>query len=170
MATIRLRINERIRLPEVLLVDEEGQKVGVVPTNEALKRARDLNLDLVEVAPNLRPPVCKIINYGKYQYEQDKTQAVQRKKSKTREEKEMRLSLKIADHDLEVKAKKVDQFLEKQHKVKVVVRFKGREITHPELGKEVLEKFLNLLTVSYDIDKEMAKQGKQLFTVINPKS
>ena len=170
MATIRLRINERIRLPEVLLVDEEGQKVGVVPTNTALKRARDLNLDLVEVAPNLHPPVCKIIDYGKYQYEQDKALSVQRKKSKIREEKEMRLSLNIDNHDLGVKARKVDQFLGKQHKVKVVVRFKGREITHPELGKEVLEKFLNLLTVVHDIDKEATKQGRQLFTIINPKS
>ncbi|MEA1909476.1 MAG: translation initiation factor IF-3 [Patescibacteria group bacterium] len=169
MANIRLRINERIRLPEVLLVDEEGQKVGVVPTSEALKRARDLNLDLVEIAPNLRPPVCKIIDYGKYKYEQGKALSQQRKKSKVVGEKEMRLSLNIDDHDLAVKVKKVDQFLAKGHKVKVVVRFKGREITHPELGRQVLAKFLGLLTTPHEIDKETTKQGRQLFTIINPK-
>lgn len=169
MASTRLRINERIRLPEVLLIDEDGNKVGVVPTSEARRRAQDLHLDLVEIAPNLRPPVCKIIDYGKYQYAQAKSLASQRKRSKIRDEKEMRLSLNIDNHDLEVKAKKVDLFLKKQHKVRVVVRFKGREITHPELGHRVLEKFLNLLTIPYEVDKETKKIGKQLFTIINPK-
>lgn len=169
MTQLRLRINEQIRLPQILLIDESGQRVGVVPVAEALQRAKGLGLDLVEVAPTLRPPVCKIIDYGKYKYEQEKSQSQQRKKNKVREEKEMRLGLGITDHDLTIKAKKVDQFLQKQYKVRLVIKFRGREIAHPELGKQTLDKFLALLQAKYAIDKSPLLQNRQLFTVINPK-
>ena len=169
MTQPRLRVNEQIRLPQVLLIDENGQQAGVVPVAEALQRAKGAGLDLVEVAPHLRPPVCKIINYGKYQYEQEKSQSQQRKKNKSREEKEMRLSLGINEHDLLIKAKKVDQFLGRQHKVKVTVRFRGREIAHPELGKQILERFLTLLHARYSVEKAPLIQNRQLFTVLNPK-
>jgi len=169
MTQLRLRVNEQIRLPQVLVIDETGQRIGVIATSEALKRARKVDLDLVEVAPNLKPPVCKIIDYGKYQYEQEKSQSQQRKKNKTREEKEMRLSLKINDHDLLTKAKKVDQFLTKQHKVKITVRFKGREIAHPELGQQIMNKFLTLLQTEYVVDKAPSLQHRQLFTVLSSK-
>ena len=165
----RLRINEQIRLPQVFLIDEDGQRVGTIATSEALHRAKEAGLDLVEVVADQRPSVCKIIDYGKYQYEQEKSQAQQRKRQKNREEKEMRLSIGIDDHDLMVKAKKVDQFLAKQHKVKIVVRFKGRQITHPELGQQILDKFLGILQQKYSLEKTPAIQNKQLFTVLNPK-
>ncbi|HCR41945.1 TPA: translation initiation factor IF-3 [Patescibacteria group bacterium] len=166
---LRLRINEQIRLPQVFLIDENGQRVGAITTSEALTRAKAAGLDLVEVVPNQRPPVCKIIDYGKFQYEQEKSDAQQRKRQKNREEKEMRLSLGIDDHDLLIKAKKVDQFLAKQHKVKIVVRFKGRQITHPELGKQTLDKFLGMLQQRYSLEKTPLIQNRQLFTVLNPK-
>jgi len=169
MTQPRLRVNEQIRLPQVLLIDENGQRAGVVPVAEALQRAKGAGLDLVEVAPYLHPPVCKIIDYGKYQYEQEKSQSQQRKKNKSREEKEMRLSLGINEHDLLIKAKKVDQFLSRQHKVKVTVRFRGREIAHPELGKQILERFLTLLQARYSVEKAPLIQNRQLFTVLNPK-
>lgn len=169
MTQLRLRVNEQIRLPQVLLIDETGKQMGTIATSEALKRAREAGLDLVEVAPNLKPPVCKIIDYGKYQYEQEKSQSQQRKKNKTREEKEMRLSLGINEHDLLVKSKKVDQFLNKQHKVRITVRFKGREIAHPELGKQILDKFLTLLQAKYIVDKAPLLQNKQLFTILSSK-
>jgi len=170
MTQLRLRVNEQIRLPQVLLIDETGQRAGVVAVTEALQRAKGAGLDLVEVAPNLRPPVCKIIDYGKYQYEQEKSQSQQRKKNKAREEKEMRLSIGINDHDLSIKAKKVDQFLSRLHKVKLTVRFKGREIAHPELGQQTLDKFLTLLSAKYSVEKAPLIQNRQLFTVLNPKS
>ncbi|MFA5967233.1 MAG: translation initiation factor IF-3 [Patescibacteria group bacterium] len=166
---LRLRVNEQIRLPQVLLIDETGKQAGVVATSEALQRAKGAGLDLVEIAPQLRPPVCKIIDYGKYQYEQEKSQSQQRKKNKSREEKEMRLSLGIDEHDLLIKAKKVDQFLSRQHKVKITVRFRGREIAHPELGKQTLEKFLTLLQTQYTIEKSPLIQNRQLFTILSPK-
>lgn len=169
MTQPRLRVNEQIRLPQVLLIDENGERVGTVATSEALKRAREVDLDLVEVAPTLRPPVCKIIDYGKYQYEQEKSLSQQRKKNKSREEKEMRLSLGIDDHDLLIKAKKVDQFLSRLHKVKVTVKFKGREMAHPELGKQIMEKFLTMLNAKYSVEKSPAFLNRQLFTIINPK-
>jgi len=169
MSVKQTRINERIRLPEILLIDETGVRVGVVPTAEALQRAQDLGLDLVEVAPNLRPPVCKILDFGKYQYDQTKALSAQRRQQKARDVKEMRLGLKIDDHDLEVKRKKVDEFLQKDHKVKVTVRFRGREITHRELGHELLKKFLSVLQTEHEFDKEPMLQGKQLFAVIAPK-
>ncbi len=169
MTQPRLRVNEQIRLPEVLLIDENGERVGIVVTAEALKRAREVGLDLVEVAPTLRPPVCKIIDYGKYQYEQEKSLSQQRKKNKAREDKEMRLSLGIDDHDLLIKAKKVDQFLSRLHKVKVTVKFKGREMAHPELGKQIMDKFLAILNAKYSVEKTPTFLNRQLFTIINPK-
>ncbi|OGB74415.1 translation initiation factor IF-3 [candidate division Kazan bacterium RBG_13_50_9] len=164
----RTRVNQQIRLPQVLLIDEAGKRVGVVPTPEALRRAQEAELDLVEVAPNLRPPVCKILDFGKYQYDIAKSQADQRKKQKGRDIKEMRLGLKIDDHDLMVKSKKVSQFLERGHKVKINLKFRGREIAHRELGSELLERFLVSLTTKHMVEKAPIMQGKQLIIVIAP--
>jgi len=166
MPNKRTRINYQIRLPQIFLIDETGSKVGIVPTAEALQRAQSLELDLVEVAPNLRPPVCKILDFGKYQYEQSKSQTGQ-KKQKAKDTKEIRLGLKIDEHDLHIKSKKVSQFLNKGHKVKITIKFKGRENAYPQLGKELLNKFLNTLE-KYTIEKEPLKQGRQLITFIAP--
>lgn len=169
MPQLRARINHQIRVPQVLLIDENGVRVGVVPTSEALQRALSAELDLVEVAANLRPPVCKIMDFGKYQYEQSKSLAAQRKNQKSREEKEIRLGLKIDDHDLATKVKRAALFISKGHKVKVTVVFRGREIAHKDLGQEVLERFLKNLSSPYRTDKAAAFQGKQLITIITPK-
>ncbi len=166
MPNKRTRINHQIRLPQIFLIDEVGNKVGIVPTTEALQKAQNLGLDLVEVAPNLRPPVCKILDFGKYQYEQSKSQVGQ-KKHKTKDTKEIRLGLKIDENDLNIKSKKVSQFLSKGHKVKVTIKFKGRENAYPQLGKKLLNKFLDTLE-KYTIEKEPLKQGKQLITFIAP--
>lgn len=168
MSSKRTRINKWIRVPQVFLIDENGQKVGTISTSEALQRAHNTGLDLVEVAPNLRPPVCRILDFGKYQYEQAKSQLGQKKKNKTKDIKEIRLGLKIDDHDLKIKSKKVDQFLSKGHKVKIAIKFKGREITHPELGRELLSRFLSSLEAKYITEKEPIKQGRQLIIFIAP--
>jgi len=165
----RTRVNQQIKLPEILLIDEVGNKVGVVSTQDALQRAKDLDLDLVEVAPNLRPPVCKILDFGKYQYEQSKATAPS-KKHRSKDTKEIRLGLKIDTHDLNIKSRKVSQFLSKGHKVKITIRFKGREITHIDLGKELLSKFLSTITTEYVVDKEPAKLGRQITMFIAAKS
>ena len=165
----RTRINKWIRVPEVLLIDEKDQKIGTVSTIEALRRAEDAGLDLVEVAPNLKPPVCKILDFGKYQYNLNKSQVEQKKRNKAKDTKEVRLGLKISDHDLDIKSKRVDKFLSKGHKVKITIKFKGREIVHPELGRELLNKFLTNLKTTHIIEKEPGKQGRQLITFIAPK-
>lgn len=164
----RTRVNQQIRLPQILLIDENGNRVGVVPTAEALRRAQGVDLDLVEVAPNLRPPVCKILDFGKYRYDQAKSQSGQKRKQKTKEVKEMRLGLKIDDHDLDTKSKKVAQFLTKGHKVKITVKFRGREITHKELGQELLTRFLNDLDTPHEVEKAPMMQGRQLIVFIAP--
>ena len=164
----RARINHQIRVPQVLLIDESGVSIGVISTSEALQRAFSAELDLVEVAANLRPPVCKIMDFGKYQYEQAKSISSQRKNQKSHIEKEIRLGLKIDDHDLQTKSKRVDLFINKGHKVKITVVFRGREITHKELGHEVMERFLKALASPYRIDKAPLLQGKRLITIITP--
>jgi translation initiation factor IF-3 len=169
MSIPRVRINKFIRAHEVLLIDETGKKVGAVPLAEALRLAEEATLDLVEVAPNLIPPVCKILDFGKYQYAQAKLQMEQRKQNKTKDIKEMRLGHKISDHDLEIKSKKVNDFLSKGHKVKVTVKFRGREIMHYSLGRDILNKFLASLQAGYILDKDTMMQGKQMITFISPK-
>lgn len=169
MSIPRVRINKFIKAHEVLLIDETGKKVGTVPLTEALKLAEEATLDLVEVVPNLTPPVCKILDFGKYQYAQAKLQMEQRKQNKTKDIKEMRLGLKISDHDLAIKSKKVNDFLNKGHKVKITIKFRGREIMHRGLGREILDKFLLSLQTKYILDKDTLMQGKQMITFISPK-
>ena len=134
-------INEEIREREVRLIDEDGTQVGIVPTQNAMNMAIEKNLDLVMIAPGSKPPVCKLMDYSKYQFDQKKKEKEARKKQKTMEVKEVRLSPNIGDHDFEVKRKNAQKFLEEGNKVKVSVRFRGREMTHTELGRDVLVKF-----------------------------
>lgn len=134
-------INEEIRDKEVRLIDENGQQLGVVSSREALSMAVEKNLDLVKIAPQSKPPVCKIMNYGKYRFDQIKREKEAKKKQKTMEVKEVRLSPNIDDHDLNTKLKNAAKFLEKGDKVKVSVRFRGREMTHTDIGREVLNQF-----------------------------
>jgi len=166
-----LRINEQIRVREVRLVDEEGGKNGIVPTREALELAKERDLDLVEVSPNANPPVCKILNYGKYRFEQEKRLRDSRKAQKALKLKEIRMQPKIGAGDLDTKAKHVQEFLDEGDKVKVTIRFRGRELAHTELGYDVLNEVLKRLTEgSYTIEKPAAMEGRFMSMTLNAKA
>src|SRR6516164_5380700 len=135
----QIRINHRIRVPEVLVIGADGGKLGVLQTHEALRAAQEQGLDLVEVNPKADPPVCKILDFGKYKYEEKKKQAQARRNQSVVEIKEIKLRPKTDDHDIAFKVKAARRFLESGHKVKFTVRFRGREITHPEKAQEQLQ-------------------------------
>lgn len=155
-----MRVNEQIRVREVRLIDDQGEQKGIVPTIEALRMARDLDLDLVEVSPNANPPVCKILNFGKYKFEQEKKLRDSKKNQKVLKLKEIRMQPKIGSGDLDTKAKHVQEFLNEGDKVKVTIRFRGRELAHTELGYDVLQEVLKRLTSAYVIEKQPAMDGK----------
>ena len=129
------RINRAIRVPEVRLIDEDGSQLGVVPTNQALEMARQRDLDLVEVAANAMPPVCKLLDYGRFKYEQTKKEREAKKHQHATELKELRLRPGTDDHDVDVRARSARRFIEEGHKVRLLVRFRGREAAHPEIAR-----------------------------------
>ncbi|MBN2652520.1 MAG: translation initiation factor IF-3 [Spirochaetales bacterium] len=168
-----LRINENIKMREVRLIDEAGEQLGVVPTKEALQKAIDAGLDLVEVSPNAKPPVCKIIDYGKYKFEQEKKLRESKKKQTVIKNKEVRMQPKIETHDLEFKTKMIAKFLKEGNKVKVTVRFRGRELAHKELGRDLLNKILTKLDDSetaYNLDKKITMEGKMMSMILSQKA
>lgn len=169
MADKDLRINEQIRVREVRLVDDKGEQRGIVSTLEAIRMARELGLDLVEVAPQSVPPVCKLLNYGKFKFEQEKKIKDSRKNAKGGELKEIRMQPKIAEHDLDFKAKHVKTFLEAGNKVKVTIRFRGRELAHTERGEVVLKAVLSRLEGYYMMEKTPAMEGRFMSMVLSPK-
>ncbi len=164
------RVNEMIRVPQVLVISEKGDKLGVMSPQEALARARAVDLDLVEMAPQERPPVCRIMDYGKFRYEQQKKEKEARKKQKTMEVKEMRLGIFTEEHDLETKAKLVSKFLEGGDKVKISMRFRGREMGYVEKGKTTMLEFGKLFTEVGNIEKEPKLEGRNMSMIIGPKS
>ena len=164
------RINEMIRVREVRLIDEEGNQLGIVPTPEALRMAKDKGLDLVEVSPNANPPVCKILDYGKYRFEQEKKLRDAKKNQKVLKLKEIRMQPKIGSGDLDTKAKHIQEFLDEGDKVKVTIRFRGRELAHTELGYEVLNEVLKRLTTAYNIEKPAAMDGRNMSMTISAKA
>ena len=171
MASTDLRINEEIRAEKVRLIDGEGNQLGVMPTVEALAKAKDAGSDLVEIAPGASPPVCKILDYGKFRFEQEKRQKESRKKQKQLRLKEIRMQPKIEKHDLAFKSKHVQEFLDEGNKVKVTVRFRGRELAHTELGKVVLEKLVeNLDEGSYLVDRNAQMEGRFMSMLLAPKA
>ena len=157
-----LQINEEIREKEVRLVDDEGNQLGVVPKMQAIDLAISKKLDLVNVAPNAKPPVCRIMDYGKYRYEQEKKEKEARKKQKVINVKELRFSPNIEDHDLNTKANRAIDFLKNGDRVKVSVRFRGREMGHTDLGREVLDKFYDLISEYGVVDKKPKMEGRSL--------
>ena len=165
-----LRINEQIRVREVRLIDDQGEQKGIVPTLEALKMAHELSLDLVEVAPTANPPACKILDYGKYRFEMEKKLRESKKKQKLQELKEIRMQPKIDDHDLDFKSKHVKEFLADGDKVKVTIRFRGRELAHTELGLVVLKDVLSKLGDDYVIEKQPAMEGRFMSMTLAPKA
>jgi translation initiation factor IF-3 len=152
----------------VRLVDDEGNQLGVMPTFEALALAYERNLDLVEVAPNAIPPVCRLLDYGKFQYERQKKEREARRAQKMIEIKEIRLRPRTGEHDLDTKVRQALSFLEEGAKVKVAVRFRGREITHPEIAREQLDEFATKVGAIAVIEMPPAMEGKNLFMLMAP--
>ena len=165
-----LRINEQIRVREVRLIDDTGAQKGIVSTLEALRMAQDVNLDLVEVAPQADPPVCKILDYGKYRFELEKKLRDSKKKQKLQVLKEIRMQPKINDHDLSFKARHIQDFLDDGDKVKVTIRFRGRELAHTELGLDVLKNVLAKLGGDLTVEKPPAMEGRTMSMTLAPKS
>ncbi len=163
-----LQINEDIRVKEVRLVGADGEQIGIILTQKALDMARDKRLDLVNVAPNAKPPVCKIMDYGKYKYEAVKREKEARKKQSVITVKEIRMSPNIDTHDLEVKARQAKDFFSSGDRVKVSVRFRGREMHHTEIGKQVLEKFVELTGDAGIVDKKPNMEGRNMVMFMSP--
>lgn len=164
------RINEQIRVREVRLIDDEGNQKGIVPISEALKLAKESELDLVEVAPTANPPVCKILDFGKYRFEMEKKLRDSKKNQKVLKIKEIRMQPKIGSGDLDTKAKHVQEFLDEGDKVKVTIRFRGRELAHTELGYDVLNEVTKRLTSAYVIEKPAAMEGKFMSMTLSAKA
>jgi len=163
------RVNEEILVPRVRLVDESGQMVGVVGRNEALEMAGEAGLDLVEVAPGADPPVCKILDYGKFKYEEQKKKNEARKKQKVIEVKEIKLRPGIDDHDYDVKMRSMVKFIEEGDKVKVTMRFRGRELAHQDLGMNVLMRVRDALDQIAKVEQFPRMEGRQMIMVMSPK-
>ena len=162
------RINERIRVPEVRLIDENGEQVGVVPIEEALNRAQEQDLDLVEVAASSKPPVCRILDYSKYKYEQEQKAKAARKHQQQVNVREIKLRPKIADHDYETKKGHVERFLKQRDKVKVTIMFRGREQTHPERGRMLLDRLLNDVEEIATVEQEPLQEGRNMHMLLAP--
>ena len=165
-----LRINEQIRVREVRLIQDGGERQGIMTTLEALEIAQEMGLDLVEVAPLAVPPVVKIMNYGKFRFENEKKVRDSKKKQKIIKLKEIRMQPKIDDHDLSFKSKHIKEFLAEGNKVKVTIRFRGRELAHTELGLDVLKEVLAKIEGDYIMDKPPAMEGRFMSMVLSPKT
>jgi translation initiation factor IF-3 len=163
------RINQEITSLKVRLVDERGEMVGVVSRSDALTRATEAGLDLVEVAANADPPVCKILDFGKFKYEEQKRKNEARKKQKIIEVKEIKLRPGIDDHDYDVKMRSMHKFIEEGDKVKVTMRFRGRELAHQELGMDVLMRVRDDLVEVAKIEAHPRMEGRQMTMVLSPK-
>ena len=165
-----LPINRQIREKEVQVIDEDGEKLGVLPIEEAIEKAEDKNLDLVLVAPQASPAVCKIMNYGKYKFEQAKKEKESRKNQKAVELKEIRVTPNIGAHDFEFKSRNARSFLESGNKVKITLRFRGRELNNIKLGEDTLNKFITDLEDIAVPEKKPLLEGKNLFIILAKKA
>ncbi len=163
------RINDAIRVREVRLIDENGENVGVVSRNDAMDRAVEAGLDLVEISPDADPPVCKIMDYGKYKFEQQKKANEARKKQKIVEIKEIKMRPAIDDHDYDVKLRAIKRFFEDGDKVKVTLRFRGREMAHQELGMAVLQRVKAEVEGIAKVESEPRLEGRQMVMVLAPR-
>jgi translation initiation factor IF-3 len=162
------RINERIRIKEVRLIDEGGEQVGVVATDKALEMARERDLDLVEVAPDARPPVARLLDYSKYKYEQEQKAKAARKHQQQVNVREIKLRPKIADHDYETKKGHVERFLRQKDKVKVTIMFRGREQAHPERGRALLQRLYDDIAEIATIEQDPQQEGRNMHMLLAP--
>ena len=164
-----MRINNRIRVREVRVVGEAGEQLGVLATPDALKRAEEAGLDLVEVAPTAVPPVCRIMDYSKYKYEQEKREKEARKKQKVIHLKEIRLSPKIGEHDYQFKLRNLEDFLKRGDKVKITMMFKGREMAHVDLGRKILDRLSSDISQVGEIEEPARQEGRFINMIIRAK-
>src|SRR5688572_9539470 len=165
----QIRVNHRIRVPEVRVVLDDGSQLGVMATSEALKAAEQRGLDLVEVNPKSMPPVCKILDFGKYKYEEKKRASEAKRKQTIVELKEVKLRPKTDDHDLQVKVRAAHRFLESGNKVKFTVRFRGREITHPQRAQMQLDWLVEQLTDLANVEQRPQMEGRTMSAIVGPK-
>lgn len=165
---VQTRVNERIRIREVRVIDEEGNQVGILQTRDALDMARSKGLDLVEVAPNAVPPVCRLMDYGKFRYEQSRRERESRQHQHVVELKEIRLQPKIADHDVETKRRQAMRFLDAGDRVKFTVRFRGREMAHPEIGRQILEQLAESLRQYATLEQTPRMEGRTMTILLSP--
>lgn len=162
-------VNENVRFPQVLLIGPNGEQLGKMSSREAQFKANEYNLDLLCVAPNAQPPVCKILNYGKFRFDQQKRAKEAKKNQKVIEVKEVQLTPQIGVHDMETKARHALKFLSEGNKVKVGVRFRGRQMTHLDVGEETLNRFIELVSEVAVIEKPAAMEGRWMITILAPK-
>ena len=162
------RINERIRVPEVRLIDDEGQQIGVMKTPDALVFAQERELDLVEVAPEARPPVCRVLDYSKYKYEQAQKVKQARKHQQQITVREIKFRPKIAEHDYDTKKHHVERFLRHKDKVKVTIMFRGREVTHPERGTAILDRLAEELSELGVVEQRPLQEGRNMTMMMAP--
>lgn len=162
------RINERIRAPEVRLIGDDGEQLGILATDAALEQARDADLDLVEVAPEAKPPVCRLLDYSKYKYELEQKAKAARKHQQQINVREIKLRPKIADHDYETKKGHVMRFLRQKDKVKVTIMFRGREQAHPERGRRLLDRLVGDLDELATVEQEPEQEGRNMHMLLAP--
>jgi translation initiation factor IF-3 len=165
----QIRVNHRIRVPEVRVIDANGEMLGVLSTHEALRRAQEQGLDLVEVNPKAEPPVCKILDFGKYKYEEKKKAGEAKRKQTVVEVKEIKLRPKTDDHDIAFKTKAARRFLEAGHKVKITVRFRGREITHPEKAQEQIKLIVDAIEDIANVETRAMMEARAMSMLVAPK-
>jgi translation initiation factor IF-3 len=163
------RVNEEIRVPQVRLIDQDGEMVGVMTAREAVLRAYSVGLDLLEISPNAEPPVCKILDYGKFKYEQQKKRNEARKKQKVIEIKEIKVRPNIDENDYQVKMRAMKSFIEEGDKVKVTLRFRGREMAHQEIGIRVLERIRDELDPVTKVEQMPRMENRQMVMVLSPR-
>lgn len=163
-----MQLNEEIRDKEIRVISADGEQLGIMSAKEALKKAEERNLDLVKIAPQAQPPVCKIMDYGKYRFEQTKKEKENKKNNRTIEIKEIRLSLNIDTHDFDTKANQAIKFLKTGHKVKVSIRFRGREMAHPQIGEETMKKFAEACSEYASLEKPAKLEGRQMLMFLAP--
>ena len=163
-----ISINEKIRVREVRLIDENGEQLGIVPTVDALRMAREKELDLVEVSGKSAPPVCKIMDYGKYKYQLAKKAQEAKKKQSVIQIKEMKIGLKIEEHDFQFKMKHLREFLEEGHKLKIIIMFRGREILHVDMGEKLAQKVVDSLKDVGELEQRSRFDGRNIVMIFAP--
>jgi translation initiation factor IF-3 len=163
------RINEAIRAPKIRLIDENGNMIGVVSVREGLEMAVEAGLDLVEISPNVDPPVCKILDYGKYKFESQKKKAAERKKQKIVEIKEVQMRPMIEENDYQTKLRNIKRFIAEDDKVKITMRFKGRQMAHQEIGMDILKRVIDDMGEEVKVELPPKLEGRQMLMVLVPK-